>query len=87
MKIVAVGNGQMLIGFMLAGIKTWLDTDDPDEALGLFHKMEETETACLIIVAPEIYRERKEEIEEIQERKPSLVFYEFSGGLEWRKKT
>lgn len=87
MKVVAVGNKEMLIGFMLAGIKERLETDDPNEALKFLHEIEEKETVCLAVIAAYIYREIKEKIAEIQERKPSFIFYEFSeGGFKWREK-
>jgi vacuolar-type H+-ATPase subunit F/Vma7 len=87
MKVVAVGNKEMLIGFMLAGVKERLETEDPDEALKFLHEIAEKETACLAVVIFDIYREIEEELSEIQERKPSFIFYEFSGGgFKWRKK-
>lgn len=87
MRVIAIGNKEMLIGFMLAGVKERLDTDDPDEALRFLHRLEEEETGCLVVAASDIYREIKEEIEEIQKRKPSFIFYTLSGaGLKWRRK-
>lgn len=87
MHLIAVGNREMLIGFMLAGIRERLETDDPNEALEFLHQTEGKKEACLVIVASDIYQEIEEELSEIQGRKPSFIFYEFSGGkLSWRKK-
>lgn len=86
MKAVAIGKKELLIGFMLAGVKERLETENPDEALRYLHKLEEKDTDYLIIVTSDLYSKIKDEISEIQNRKPSHIFYRFSGGgIEWRK--
>ncbi len=87
MKIFAIGDREMLIGFWLSGIKQSLETEDPSEALRFIHGIEQREKACLIVMQSKIYHEIEENMKEIQERKASFIFYEFSGGgLKWRKK-
>ncbi|MFP3985486.1 MAG: V-type ATP synthase subunit F [Candidatus Bathyarchaeia archaeon] len=87
MKVAAIGKKDILVGFMLAGIKERLETDDHDEALKFLQELEERETDFLVIVTSDLYHKLKQEISEIQARKPSFVFYELSGGgLKWTKK-
>ncbi len=87
MKIVAVGKREILMGFMLAGIKETLETEDPEAALQFLHKLEDKDTDFLVIITSNLYNKLREEIVKIQMRKPSFVFYEFSGGgLKWREK-
>ena len=86
MKAVAIGKSELLIGFMLAGVKERLETEDPSEALQYLHELEEKETDYLVLVASGLYSKIENEIGEIQKRKPSYIFYRFSGGgIEWRK--
>jgi vacuolar-type H+-ATPase subunit F/Vma7 len=86
MKAVAIGKRELLIGFMLAGVKERLETEDPNEALKYLYELEEKETDYLVLVASGLYSKIENEISEIQNRKPSYVFYRFSGGgIEWRK--
>lgn len=87
MKAVAVGKKEILVGFMLAGIKETLETDDPETALQFLHELEKKETDFLIFITSDLYHEIEEDIAEIQMRKSSFIFYNFSGGgLRWRKK-
>lgn len=87
MKVVAVGKREVLMGFMLAGVKETLETEDPEAALQFLHELEDKETDFLVIITSNLYRRIEEEIAQIQMRKPSFVFYNFSGGgLNWREK-
>jgi len=87
MKVIAVGKKEILMGFMLAGIKERLETDNPDVALRFLHGWEEKETTLLVVVTSDLYRGIEKEITEIQLRKPAFIFYEFlGGGLKWREK-
>jgi vacuolar-type H+-ATPase subunit F/Vma7 len=87
MKVFVVGDREILMGFMLAGIKERLETDDPDDALKYLQDLAKKETACMVIITSAIYGKIKGEIAELQERKRSFLFYEFSGGgLSWREK-
>lgn len=86
MKVVAVGKKEVLLGFLLGGIKERLETEDPEEALKFLHELEEKERSSLVIITSELYSKIREEIEKIQSRNPSFIFYEFSGGgLKWRE--
>lgn len=80
MKMAVIGKREMSIGFMLAGVSERLETNAPEDALRFLNELEKHETAYLIVIASEILREIESEISEIQSRKPSFVFYEFSGG-------
>ncbi len=85
MRIAAIGKKEILVGFALAGVKERLETYDSEEALGFLHELEESETAFLVIIESEMYDEIEQEIEEMQARKPSFMFYRFvGGGLDWR---
>jgi vacuolar-type H+-ATPase subunit F/Vma7 len=87
MKVIAIGKKEILIGFMLAGIKERLETDNPHVALKFLHELEEKETTFLVVVTSDLYRRIEKEIAEIQLRKPAVIFYEFRGrGLSWREK-
>ncbi|MFW6117416.1 MAG: V-type ATP synthase subunit F [Thermoproteota archaeon] len=86
MKVVAVGNKEALLGFLLAGINKRLETEDPEEAVRFLHRLEKKESSSLVIVTSELYSKIREEIERISSRNPSFIFYNFSGGgLKWRK--
>jgi vacuolar-type H+-ATPase subunit F/Vma7 len=86
MKVIAIGKKEILIGFMLAGIKERLETDDPHVALKFLHELEEKETSSLVVITSDLYRGIEKEIGEIQLRKPAFIFYEFlGGGLKWRE--
>lgn len=88
MKVFAVGKKEALLGLMLAGIKATMETDKADDALGYIRELAEREAACMVIVTSDIFRKIRKEMDELQDRKPLLLFCEFSGGdLRWRGKT
>ena len=88
MRMAAIGKREMIIGFMLAGIKERFETNAPEDALKFLDRLEKEEAACLIVIASDIFKEIKAEILEIQSRKPSFVFYEFLGGaFSWREES
>jgi vacuolar-type H+-ATPase subunit F/Vma7 len=88
MKVFAVGKKETLLGLMLAGIKERLETDKADDALSYLHELAEKETACMVIITSDMFSKIKKEIDELQDRKRSFIFWEFSGGdLRWREKT
>lgn len=87
MRVVAIGKREILIGFMLAGIKERLETEDSNEALKYLHELEDRESDYLVLLTSDLYDKIEDEIAEIQSRNPSYIFYKFSGGgIEWRKK-
>jgi len=86
MRVVAVGPTETLLGLMLGGIKERFETDEPSDAIEYLSGLAAKETSCLIIIASGIFKEIEDEIGEIQERRRSFIFYEFSGGrLKWRQ--
>lgn len=88
MKMVAVGKREMLIGFMLAGVKEQFETDVPEDALKFLNRLEQQEAAYLIVIASDLFKEIEAEIREIQSRKPSFVFYKFSENtFSWREES
>ena len=83
MKIIAVGNMQMLLGFMLAGIKEVLNTEDSSVTLQFLK--ETAKEDCIVIIYAAIYDEIQGEIKELQAKNPTFIPYRFSGGsLRWR---
>jgi vacuolar-type H+-ATPase subunit F/Vma7 len=86
MRVVAIGKREILMGFMLAGIRERLETEDSNEALEYLHELEDKESDYLVLLPSDLYSKIEDEIAEIQNRNPSYVFYKFSGGgIEWRK--
>jgi vacuolar-type H+-ATPase subunit F/Vma7 len=85
MRVVAIGDREILVGFMLAGIKERLETKDSEEALKYLRELEDRESDYLILLTSDLHSKIEDEIAEIQSRKPSFIFYKVSGGgIEWR---
>jgi vacuolar-type H+-ATPase subunit F/Vma7 len=87
MKVFAIGNRDILTGFMLGGIKERLETNESNDALKYLRELAEKESACMVIISSEIFNAIRNEIDELQDRKRGFIIYEFSGGgLKWRGK-
>jgi vacuolar-type H+-ATPase subunit F/Vma7 len=75
--VVAVGNRETLIGLMLAGVKTRLETEDPSEALDYLRRVAEKDDVGVVIITSDLYQKIKTELAGVQERRLLPIFFEF----------
>ena len=78
-KIAVVGNGLLLLGFALAGIKTCIRVDTPGEAVERIEEISSSGEYGVVFIAPEIYRQVAGVVEEIQGRRPIPILIEVPG--------
>lgn len=69
MKIAAIGDALTLFYLELAGIKTAIKTDDPQEALKRIKGLTKLDNYGLIIISSKLFSQIRNEIKEFQERK------------------
>jgi vacuolar-type H+-ATPase subunit F/Vma7 len=78
-KIGAIGDRLTLFYLELAGIKTVIEADDPQDALKQLNDLIRSEEYGVIIVSSQIHDQIIEEIKEIQERKQIPIITEIPG--------
>jgi vacuolar-type H+-ATPase subunit F/Vma7 len=78
-KIGAIGDRLTLFCLELAGIKTVIEVDDPQEALKQVNSLIRSEEYGIIIVSSQLHDQISEEITEIQERRHIPIITEIPG--------
>ncbi|HDQ05483.1 MAG TPA: hypothetical protein ENN36_02020 [Candidatus Bathyarchaeota archaeon] len=79
MKIGAIGDRLTLFYLELAGVKTVIEVDDPQEALKQLNDLIRSEEYGIILVSSQLHHQIGEEIKEIQERKQIPIITEIPG--------
>ncbi len=77
MRIAAVGGKETLVGIRLAGVKTVLETSDPEKALAYIRKLLDMEDIAIVIVTRDISDKIQNELETLRKGRATPVFVEF----------
>jgi vacuolar-type H+-ATPase subunit F/Vma7 len=75
-KIGAIGDRLTLFYLELAGIKTVIEVDDPQEALKQVNGLAKSEDYGVIIISSHIYAPISDELKEMQERRQIPIITE-----------
>lgn len=78
-KIGAIGDRLTLFYLELAGIKTVIEADDPQEALKQVNDLIRSKEYGIIIISSQLHNQISEEIKEIQERRQVPIITEIPG--------
>jgi vacuolar-type H+-ATPase subunit F/Vma7 len=78
-KIGAIGDRLTLLYLELAGIKTVIEAEDPQEALKQVNDLIRSKEYGIIIISSQLHNQISEEIKEIQEKRQIPIITEIQG--------
>ncbi len=84
MRIAAVGDRESIVGLRLAGVRTVLETSDPNEALEYVKRLLEEKDIAIVIITKTIIEEIQSELEALRKGRmiPTFIAFPDRGKVE-----